>query len=136
MPTQSSVTGRAFYGENDQYPPLRRQLVDGARNPINLGVTPNVAIVRIYIAPLSWDYNLSIPSPAKIVDGALCIVEDQAVPASLGYVQWEPGVGDLSPPGDYLFNYKVFWGGSALPQTIPPDTYETLVIKAPVGGMT
>ena len=61
-------------------------------------------------------------------------VEDQAVPASLGYVQWEPGAGDLSPPGNYLFNYKVFWGGSALPQTIPPDTYETLVIKSPAGG--
>lgn len=131
MPAQTFETGRAFYSENDTAPNLRRQLLDGDGEPINLGVTPDVAEVRIYIGHQSWDFYYS---PYElIVDGGLCIVEDQAVADSVGWVQWEPGVGDLSPPGNYLYHFKVTYASGKV-QTIPPHTYETLQIQSPVGG--
>lgn len=132
MPAQSTTVATAFYEVGDTYPPLRRQLLDEAGNPIDLGVTPNVAQVFINIAYSSYSYYYS--PQRKLVDDGVCIVEDQAVPASLGWVQWEPQAGDLDIPGSHSYRFRIVWPSGAV-QTIPANTYEIINVTSPVGGI-
>lgn len=133
MPAQSATTGVAFYEVGDTFPPLRRQLLNGDGTPIDLGVTPNVAEVFISIAYSSYDYYYS--PQRKIVENAVCVVEDQAVPDSLGFVQWFPGPTDLDVPGDHQYRFRIVWP-SGEQQTVPANTYEVIHVTTPVGGVT
>ncbi len=133
MPAQSPAVAQAFYAEGDTAPNLRRQLLDGSGVPINLGVAPNVATVTITIAHASYDYYYS--PMTKIVTDGPCIVEDQSDPDLVGYIQWQPQPGDLTPPGNMQFRFKITYADGTV-QHIPPHTYETLVITTPVGGVS
>ena len=126
MPAQTPTVGRAYYQEGDTAPNLRRQLLDGSGTPIDL----TGATVTIDIAHSSYDYYYS--PMRRIVEDASCIVETQTG-ATIGYVQYQPSPGDLSPPGNYGFRFKVTYGDGSI-QHIPPHTYEPLIITTRVGG--
>lgn len=132
MPAQSPTVGTAFYQVGDTYPPLRRQLLDGDGDPINLGVTPNVADVFITIAYSSYSYYYS--PQRRLVDAGPCVVEDQSVAESIGWVQWFPQAGDLDTPGDHQYRFTIVWP-SGETQTIPANTYEVIQVTTPVGGI-
>lgn len=132
MPAQTSAVGRAFYQAGDTYPPLRRRLLDGDGAPIDLGSGINEAVVTISIAYSSYDYYYS--PQAKIVDAAVCVVEDQTDPDSLGYVQWFPQAGDLDITGSHQYRFTIIWP-SGETQTIPANTYEVIHVTTPVGGV-
>ena len=132
MPAQTPTVGRAFYAQGDTYPPLRRRLLNGDGSPIDLGVTPNVADVVIDIAYSSYSYYYS--PQRKIVDAGPCVVEDQADPESLGYVQWFPQPGDLDTPGSHQFRFKIIWPSGEI-QHVPANTYEVIHVTVPTGGV-
>jgi hypothetical protein len=132
MPAQSPAIARAYYAENDTAPNLRRRLLDGAGDPIDLGVAPDEAEVFIDIGHSSYDYYYS--PMTLIVDSGPCVLEDQADPDHIGYVQWAPQAGDLTPPGNMQFRFKIVYADGTV-QHIPPHTYETLIITTPVGGV-
>jgi hypothetical protein len=125
MPAQSTTSGAAYYSENDTAPLLTRQLLDGNGNPYNL---EDATAVTITIAPTSWSQYYSPMAP--IVDRGPASVSN----ASLGYVVWEPQVGDLSPPGSYSYIFEVTWNDGSI-QTFPPNSYETLIIRTKPGGV-
>jgi len=85
------------------------------------------ASVTIDIAHTSYDYYYS-PMRRIVEDGA-CIVEG----GTEGWVQWEPGVGELSPPGNYRYRFTITYGGGTQ-QTVPANTSEALTITTRVGG--
>lgn len=125
MPAQVVSTGAAYYSENDRAPDLVRTLVDGDGNPIDLSTAVAVTITIGY-ARYSHYY-----SPfTKIVDRATCSID---APATAGVVRWQPGVGDLSPPGTYHYIFEIEWSGGRI-ETVPPNTYETLIVRTKPGG--
>lgn len=126
MPAQTTTTGAAFYSENDRAPDLVRTLVDGDGNPIDL---TNAVAVTITIAHARYSHYYS--PGIKIVDQASCTIDD----AVNGVVRWQPGVGDLSPPGTFHYVFEIEWSGSRI-ETVPPNTYEPLIIRAKPGGQT
>ena len=133
MPAQSTTVARAYYAEFDTAPNLRRRLLDGEGVPLNLGITPNVATVTITIGHASYDYYYS--PMTLIVEDGVCQVEDQADPLTVGYIQWQPLAGDLTPPGSMQYRFKIVYSDGTV-QHVPPHTYETLIISTPVGGVT
>ena len=126
MPAQTPTnTGTAFYSQGDTYPPLVRELLNGDGSPIDLTSATGVAIT---ISHATYDHYFS-PRPV-IVDGANCPVTD----AANGVIQWEPQAGDLDIIGTFHYHFKITWPGGV--QTVPPNSYETLVVKSPPGGAT
>lgn len=125
MPAQSTTSATAYYSENDTSPALRRQLVDGDGDPINLTSATSVTIIISY-ARYSHYYS---PFPKK-VDRAACVIE---APASDGWIHWNPAVADLSPPGSYHYIFEITWNDGTV-QTVPVNTYETLIVKTKPGG--
>lgn len=124
MPAQTTQTGAAYYSENDRAPALRRQLVDGDLIPIDLSTATGVTIIIGYAR-----YSHYYSPYTRIVDRAACNIEA----GTDGWVNWVPGVGDLSPPGAYHFLFEITWPGG-LVETVPPNTYETLIIRTKPGG--
>ena len=59
--------------------------------------------------------------------------------ANKGFVSWTPEPQDsteegiLSPPGEFLYTFEVTYQDGGV-QTIPANTYQTMIIKTPVGG--
>lgn len=126
MPAQTRAGGVVYYGELDTAPPLRATLKDGEGNPINL---TGVQGVTISIAYSRWSFYYA---PAeRIVDKSPCLVLDQVT--NLGGIQWTPAEGDLTPPGSFYFTFEITYGDGTH-QTVPPNTYQPLVIRTQVGG--
>jgi hypothetical protein len=125
MPAQTTTRKVAYYSENDTAPPLRQRLLDGAGDPLVL----TGATVEITISHARWDYYYS--PTLNIVDEADVVIEDQG--QFPGWVHWIPAIGDLSPPGGYLYSFKVIYP-DLTEQTVPPNTYLPMIVRAPVGG--
>jgi len=128
MPSQvvGATSKTAWYVEGDTAPALRRQLLDGLEEPINLSDADKVEISIAWRNPHGSYYT----SPTnRIVSEALCIVES----GEDGWVRWNPEEGDLTPPGTFNYTFEVFWTDGSH-QTVSSVTYEPLVIRSKVGG--
>ena len=137
MPAQTSSAGTVYYVEFDTAPPLRACLKDGDGEPINLSGA-SVTISVAFSMPRGTYYTsprrqIITRSPVDIIDPT------QTDPDLIGFVSWTPepqdseNEGVLSPPGEFLYTFEVTYqdGGK---QTIPANTYQTMIIKSPVGG--
>ena len=134
MPAQTSSAGTVYYVEFDTAPPLRACLKDGDGDPIDLtgaGVTISVA----FSMPRGTYYT----SPRKqiIIRSEVDVDPDQV--NNKGFVSWTPEPqgsseeGILSPPGEFLYTFEVTYQDGGV-QTIPANTYQTMIIRTPVGG--
>ena len=131
MPAQTSKGGTVYYVEYDTAPPLTACLKDGNDDPIDLtGSTVTISVA--FTMPRGTYYD----SPRdQIVLKDPVTVLDQST--DKGWVSWTPGIqgsdSALSPPGEFLYTFQITYpnGGT---QTVPANTYQTLVIRTPVGG--
>lgn len=128
MPTQSDSPNVQFYVEGDTAPSLRAQIVDADGVGISL---VNASAVTINIAPSRWDYYLSPID--RIVTDAACVIDPDQV-TNRGYLDWFPSPGDLTPPGEYQYRFKVTWSDGTV-QRFPQNETLKLVIRAEVGGV-
>ena len=136
MPAQTTKATTVYYVEYDTAPNLEVCLKDGDDNPINL-LGSEVTISVAFAMPRGTYYT----SPRdQIVKRSECVVLQEADPPDLtleGWVSWTPGAqgedDTLSPPGEFLYTFEVTYPGGGK-QTIPANTYQTLIIKTPVGG--
>ena len=134
MPAQTSGADTVFYVEFDTAPPLRACLKDGQGDPIDL--TGSTVTITVAFAMPRGTYYTS-PRDQIIVRSEVDVDPDQV--ANKGFVSWTPEPqgsseeGILSPPGEFLYTFEVVYqdGGK---QTIPANTYQTMIIKTPVGG--
>ena len=134
MPAQTSSAGTVYYVEFDTAPPLRACLKDGQGEAIDLsGSTVTISVA--FSMPRGTYYT----SPrAQIITRSPVDVDPDQV-NNKGFVSWtpepqdSPNEGILSPPGEFLYTFEVTYqdGGK---QTIPANTYQTMIIKSPVGG--
>ena len=132
MPAQTANASTVYYVEFDTAPPLRACLKDGAGDPIDLtgaGVTISIA----FAMPRGTYYT----SPRdQIVKRSVVTVDADQV-ANTGFVSWTPGAQDtddaLTPPGEFLYTFEVTYQDGTK-QTLPANTYQTMIIKTPVGG--
>ena len=133
MPAMGQRNTAVFYGECDTAPKLRRCLLDGGGNPIDLsGCT-----VTISVAQALELENYYIQPTGRIVNDSPCVIADQTVPENLGWISWTPGACDsdsaLTPPGQYLYQFAITYQDGGL-QRIPADTYLPMVIRTRAGG--
>ena len=130
MPAQvvGATSKTAFYVEGDTAPALRRQLLDGNQDPINLDDAESVVINIAWSNPKGSYYRS--PRNWIVLDGP-CIVEDQN--DSEGWVRWNPAEGDLTPPGSFAYQFAITWNNGTY-QTVSSVTYEPMVIRSRVGG--
>jgi len=134
MPAQTTSAETVYYVEFDTAPDLVACLKDKFKNPIDLsGATVTISIA--FSMPRG-DYYTSPRD--QIVKRSDCVVDpDQTEGGNRGFVSWTPGAQGaddaLTPPGDFLYTFEVTYpnGGK---QTIPANTYETMIIRTPVGG--
>jgi len=132
MPAQTTKAKTVYYVEYDTAPDLRVCLKDGDDEPIDL-TGSEVTISVAFAMPRGTYYT----SPRdQIVKRSPCVVDADQV-LNTGYVNWTPGEqgedDTLSPPGEFLYTFEVIYPGGGK-QTIPANTYQTLIIKTPVGG--
>ncbi len=134
MPAQTTSAETVYYVEFDTAPNLVACLKDKFENPIDLsGATVTISIA--FAMPHGTYYR----SPRdQIVKRSPVVVDpDQTEDGNRGFVSWTPGEqgedDTLSPPGQFLYTFEVVFpdGGK---QTIPANTYETMIILTPVGG--
>ena len=134
MPAQTAQGGTLYYVEYDTAPPLTACLKDGNDDPIDLtgaGVTISIA----FTMPRGTYYT----SPRdQIVLKSPCTVDpDQSEDGKRGWVSWTPGAKGtdytLSPPGEFLYTFQITYPDNTV-QTVPANTYQTLIIRTPVGG--
>lgn len=125
MPAQLNTGQTAYYAEGDTAPPLRRRLLDNLGAPIDLTGHQ----VFITIAYQRWSYYYS--PTKKIVDDFECFIEV----GTDGWVQYRPAAGHLTPPGSFLYRFRILYSDGTV-QHIPPHTWLPLHISAPTGGST
>ena len=126
MPAQQMASSPVYYSENDTAPNLVSTLKDGAGERIDLtGCT-----VTISIAYSRYSYYYS--PTRRIVDESPCVIDPDQV-NNKGVVHWTPGAGELSPPGEFQYIFRVTYPDGGV-QTIPPNTYLPMFIRTPVGG--
>ncbi len=134
MPAQTTGADTVYYVEFDTAPPLRACLKDGQGDPIDL--TGSTVTITIAFAMPRGTYYTS-PRDQIIVRSEVDVDPDQV--NNKGFVSWTPEPQDsteegvLTPPGEFLYTFEVTYqdGGK---QTIPANTYQTMIIKTPVGG--
>ena len=127
MPAQTTPAKTQYYVEGDTAPPLRACLKDGEDNPIDL--TGATVTISIAYSRETYYYN-----PTKrIVDESPCVIENQVT--QKGWIRWNPGVGELSPPGEFRYTFQITYQDGSV-QTVPPNTWMPLIIRTPVGGQT
>ena len=128
MPAQSTTPATAYYSEGDTAPALARQLLDGDGNAIDL---TNASKVEIRIAHARYSHYYSPYEPIVDFDAASnpCSIDD----AVNGWVSWSPDAGDLSPAGSYHYVFKITYS-DATEETVPNNTYETLIVRTKPGG--
>ncbi len=132
MPSQTTSAGTVYYVEFDNAPPLKACLRDGNGDAIDLtGATVTISIA--FSMPRGTYYT----SPRdQIVKRSPVDVDPDQV-NNTGDISWTPGAqGDddaLTPPGEFLYTFEVTYPDGTK-QTLPADTYQTLIIRTPVGG--
>ena len=134
MPAQTTQADTVYFVEFDTAPPLRQQLTDFQGDPIDL-TGAEVTISVAFSMPRGTYYT----SPRKqiIIRSAVVVDPDQV--NNTGFVSWTPEPQDstlegiLSPPGEFLYTFEIIFQGGGK-QTVPANTYFTLIIKTPVGG--
>lgn len=128
MPAQTLDNDTIYYAESDTAPALEKCLKDGSGNAIDL----TGATVAINIAYARWSHYYS---PYKrIVDRSPCVVDpDQTEEGNRGYIKWLPYEGALTPTGDFHVTFEITYQSGGV-QTVPPNTYVAMVIRATVGG--
>lgn len=132
MPAQSNTSGAVYYVEFDNAPPLTACLKDGNEDPIDLtGATVKITIA--FAMPRGTYYTS--PRDQIVVRSDVDVDADQV--NNKGFVSWTPGAqGDddaLTPPGQFLYIFEVTYQDGTR-QTIPANTYQTMIITSPVGG--
>ncbi len=132
MPAQSARPGTVYYVEYDTAPPLRAQLLDGADDPIDL-TDATVTISIAFAMPRGTYYT----SPRDQIVKRSPVVVDPDQVNNIGFVSWTPGAqgtdDTLSPPGEFLYTFEIIFDDGTK-QTVPAVTYQTLIIRTPVGG--
>ena len=134
MPAQTTGADTVYYVEFDTAPPLRACLKDGQGDPIDL--TGSTVTITVAFAMPRGTYYTS-PRDQIIVRSEVDVDPDQI--NNKGFVSWTPepqgssDEGILSPPGEFLYTFEVIYQDGSK-QTIPANTYQTLIIKTPVGG--
>ena len=134
MPAQTAGADTVYYVEFDTAPSLVRQLKDFQGEPIDL-TDAEVTISVAFSMPRGTYYT----SPRKqiIIRSAVDVDPDQV--NNTGFVSWTPEPQDstiegiLSPPGEFLYTFEVIFQNGGI-QTVPSNTYFTMIIKTPVGG--
>lgn len=132
MPAQTRESTAVYYVEYDTAPDLRVCLKDGNDDPIDL-TGSDVTITVAFTMPRGTYYT----SPRdQIVKRSPCVVDADQV-NNKGFVNWTPGAqgedDTLSPPGEFLYIFEVTYPNGTR-QTVPNNTYQTMIIKTPVGG--
>ena len=123
MPAQTATRRTAYYSELDTAPPLRQQLIGNDGSPIDLTGHQ----VFITIAYRRWSYYYS--PTKKIVDDFEISIE-----AGInGWTNYNPAVGHLTPPGQFLYRYRILYSDATV-QHIPPHSWLPMFISAPTGG--
>ena len=134
MPAQANTSGAVYYVEFDTAPPLRACLKDGQGDAIDLtgaGVT-----ITIAFAMPRGSYYTS-PRDQIVIRSEVDGDADQV--ANKGFVSWTPEPqgsneeGILTPPGQFLYVFEITYQDGTR-QTIPANTYQTMIITSPVGG--
>ena len=134
MPAQTSGADTVYYVEFDTAQPLRACLKDGQGDPIDL--TGSTVTITVAFAMPRGTYYTS-PRDQIIVRSEVDVDPDQI--NNKGFVSWTPEPQDsteegiLSPPGEFLYTFEVTYQDGGV-QTIPANTYQTMIIKTPVGG--
>ena len=134
MPAQTNSAGTVYYVEFDTAPKLRACLKDGQGDAIDL--TGSTVTITVAFAMPRGTYYTS-PRRQIIIRSEVVVDPDQV--ENKGFVSWTPEPQDsekegiLTPPGEFLYTFEVNYpdGGR---QTIPANTYQTMIIKSPVGG--
>ncbi len=130
MPTQTASNVSTYYAELDTAPPLRVCLKDGDGDPIDL----TGATVVINVAYARWSHYYS--PFRRIIDQQPCAVDADQV-NNKGFIAFTPGttegVDAMTPAGSFHMTFEVTYQDGGV-QTIPPDTYLPLIIRATVGG--
>ncbi len=128
MPAQSTTPATAYYSEGDTAPALARQLLDGNGDAIDL---TNASKVEIRVAHAQESHYYSPYEPIVDFDAASnpCTITD----AANGQVSWTPGADDLTPPGAYHYVFKITYNDGSV-ETVPNNSYETMVIRTKPGG--
>jgi len=127
MPGQTLAASVPEWGVGDTAPPLRVCLKDGNGDPIDL--TGCTVVINIAYASYSYYYS----PMQRIVDGGPCVVDPDQV-NNKGYVDWFPLADDLSIAGTFRYNFTIVYPNLKV-QTISPASVNTLVVRAPAGGM-
>ena len=132
MPAQTSDAGTVYYVEYDTAPPLTAVLVDGDKNPIDL--TGSEVTISIAFAMPRGTYYTS-PRDQIVLKAPVDVDPNQT--ENKGHVSWTPGPkgsdDTLSPPGEFLYTFQITYPDGGI-QTVPAVTYQTLIIRTPVGG--
>ncbi len=134
MPAQTTGADTVYYVEFDTAAPLRACLKDGQGDPIDL-TGADVTITVAFAMPRGTYYTS--PRDQIIVRSEVDVDPDQV--NNKGFVSWTPEPQDsteegiLSPPGEFLYTFEVTYQDGGV-QTIPANTYQTMIIKTPVGG--
>ncbi len=128
MPTQTIGADTPEWAVGDTAPPLRVLLKDGAGEPLD-GL--DGATVVVNVAHSSYDYYYAPQN--RIIDGSACVVDPDQV-GNKGYITWTPSSDDLFLAGTFRFTFEVTFGDGSR-QTIAPNATNTLIVRAPVGGM-
>lgn len=133
-PAQTTSAGTVYYSQNDTAPPLRACLKDGQGNPIDLSGGATVTMTVAFSMPRGSYYT----SPRKqIITRSPCVVDpDQSEAGNRGFISWTPENRPqdiLEPAGEFLYNFEVIYSDGGR-QTIPANTYQTMIITSPVGG--
>ena len=132
MPAQTALADTLYRVEFDSAPPFVRTLADINGEPLDLdGATVTISIA--FAMPRGTYYTS--PRDQIVKKSPVDVDPDQV--ANMGRVSWTPGAqGDddaLTPPGEFLYTFEVTFPDSTI-QTVPQNTYYTLVIRTPVGG--
>ena len=134
MPAQTSSAGTVYDVQFNTAPPLRACLKDGQGDAIDLSGS-TVTITVAFTMPRGTYYT----SPRRqIITRSPCVVNPDQT-NNKGFISWTPEPQDsedegiLSPPGEFLYTFEVTYADGGK-QTIPANTYQTMIIKSPVGG--
>lgn len=129
MPAQTPISESTEYGVGDTAPPLRVQLLDGDKEPIDL--TSCTVVINIAWATYSYYYS---PMDRLVNEGAVIVDPDQSEEGNRGWVDWFPQPDDLDIAGSYRYQFQVTFPDLTI-QTVAPDAVNTLIVRPPIGGM-
>lgn len=131
MPSQSLQSETVYYEVNDTAPDLEACLKDRDKNPVDLtGATVTINIAFVMPHSTYW----RSPRDQIVTEGPCVVDPDQSEDGRRGWVTWTPEEGDLNPPGQFLYRFRVRWPDGRK-QTFPAREYETLIITSPPGGV-